>query len=70
MSLPIEFGMCGRCGRAIYRDTTFDPSGQWVHRGVDGHYRGCRAASYRPGIGWDDKLPKVWMAKPAVEESR
>jgi hypothetical protein len=30
-----------------------------------GTNRGCRAASFIPGSGWNDELPRSWRAAPA-----
>jgi hypothetical protein len=52
---------CRRCGRPI----GMDAGGRWTHVGDHGRTdRGCRAASFEPGQGWDDTLPRTWQAAP------
>lgn len=71
--LDEDFGFtCRHCGGHII----LDMADQWVHRveanTVPGHpevqagygTRGCRAASYVRGSGWNDDLNPRWMAKP------
>lgn len=51
---------CAKCGQPIrtdYRDRE-----RWVHAS-DGS-RGCRAATFNQGDGWDDDIPRSWMATP------
>src|SRR5687768_879434 len=46
---------CRRCGRTIVR-----VGDRWSH--VDsGYWLSCHAASYT-GLGWDESIPKSWVA--------
>ncbi len=65
--------LCRHCNKPIFRDYN-----RWLHVGeaveipglpfkVQSDYgmRGCRAASFSPGNGWDDSLDRKWNAAPA-----
>jgi hypothetical protein len=58
--------MCRRCGRTVVNIGT-DERPRWTHVAADGGLNvGCRAASYTPGCGWDDDLPRSWKAAPTL----
>ncbi len=60
---------CRRCGRAIV-NLGSDQGTRWTHLSADGGLNvGCRAASFAPGEGWDDDLPRSWKAAPLAERS-
>jgi hypothetical protein len=54
-----EHATCKHCGRMI-RSIRDD---EWRHE-PNGE-RGCRAASYREGSGWDDSLNRRSVATPS-----
>jgi hypothetical protein len=51
-------GTCRRCSQPIVEDNE-----RWYHDDPD-RSRGCRAASFVAGDGWDEALGKTWMATP------
>lgn len=57
---PMTKGTCRRCGTPIVFSNILE---QWHHANPDFN-RGCRAASFRPGEGWNDDLPRSWVAAP------
>lgn len=57
---------CRRCGRTVVNIGT-DQRPRWTHIAAGGGLNvGCRAASYAPGGGWDDDLPRSWKAAPTL----
>lgn len=57
----LEVGSCKRCGRPVVRQ----PDSCFVTHSNSVGYptkRGCRAASFTPGGGWDDSLNRSWTA--------
>ena len=56
---------CANCGADLYQRTTVSP---WFHAvsTEDGpqFIRGCRAATYEEGVGWNDAIDRRLMAKP------
>ncbi len=54
-----ERGTC-RCGKPIVLPPGFD---DWVHD-TSARERGCRAATYEEGQGWDDSVSTSWKARP------
>lgn len=50
-----------RCGKAIILPPGFT---DWVHD-TSARERGCRAATFQAGQGWDDSVSTSWTAKPA-----
>jgi hypothetical protein len=63
-----DWAECRHCGRPILRQRR-DGRGwdAWVHAGGEELRRGCRAASYRPGVGWDETLDRRTVADPLPE---
>jgi hypothetical protein len=67
---------CTNCGKRIWIGhptslITGRPSlhWKWVHLGDESlPVVGCRAASYRPGNGWNESLVRWWKATPPVDE--
>ena len=57
-SFSVDMGLCGNCNKPVI--TTPFKSGL-VH--LSDMMRGCRAASFSVGAGWDDSLPRNWNAK-------
>lgn len=57
-SLSTDMGLCGNCGASVI--TTPFKSGL-VHR--SDMMKGCRAASFSVGSGWNDDIPRNWNAK-------
>jgi hypothetical protein len=55
-----ETATCRHCHRPISRVG----GGSWKHEDPE-RCRGCRAASFREGEGWDDSLSRTWVAAPA-----
>lgn len=49
---------CTKCNQPIEKSTI--TGDQWVHSS-DGS-RGCRAATYVEGQGWDNDIPRTWTA--------
>jgi len=54
---------CRYCKEPISRLSVAEDQ-PWFHDDPS-RMRGCHAASYRPGKGWNDSLPKKWSATPA-----
>jgi hypothetical protein len=52
---------CAKCGQPIETDTS--DRERWVHS--SDHSRGCRAATFTAEDGWNDEIPRSWMATPA-----
>jgi hypothetical protein len=51
---------CRHCGRPV-----FQVGERWYHRDAQGgRVRGCYAASFVDGEGWDAALNRRWMAAP------
>lgn len=51
---------CRRCGRQAWQRSN---DGKWVHLDASGHeIRGCRAATFTTGGGWDRSIPSSWQA--------
>ena len=50
-----------RCGKAIILPPGFT---DWVHD-TSARERGCRAATFQGGQGWDDSVSTSWKARPA-----
>ncbi len=57
-SLSVGMGLCGNCEAPVI--TTPFKSGL-VHE--SDMMKGCRAASFSVGSGWNDDIPKTWKAK-------
>ena len=58
---------CRMCGQAIV-DVGQPSAPAWKHLGADGRlYVGCRAASFQPDSGWNDRLDKSWKAAPRAD---
>lgn len=57
---PMDSGTCRRCHQPIIFSLVLS---RWFHANPDFN-RGCRAASFRPGEGWNDELPRSWQAAP------
>lgn len=51
---------CAKCGQAIQTDS--GDRERWLHS--SDRSRGCRAATFDPGNGWNDAIPRSWMATP------
>jgi len=57
---------CRHCGRPV-----FQVGDRWYHRDAQGdRIRGCYAASFVSGQGWDTTLNRSSMAAPAREPSK
>jgi hypothetical protein len=57
---------CRHCGRPV-----FEVGGQWYHLDAQGQrMRGCRAASFVSGRGWDETLDRRRTASPARGSNR
>lgn len=57
--------VCAKCGQPVQTDS--GDRGRWVHSS-DGS-RGCRAATFVPDNGWNDDIPRSWMAAPRGRRS-
>lgn len=57
-SLSVDKGLCGNCNAPVIT-TPFKVG--LVH--ASDMMKGCRAASFSVGSGWDDSLPRTWNAK-------
>lgn len=57
-SMSVDKGLCGNCDTPVIT-TPFKPG--LVHR--SDFMKGCRAASFSVGAGWNDDIPKTWNAK-------
>jgi hypothetical protein len=57
---PVEEGTCIHCGLPTVMD-----AGRPTHRVGNSTYRGCRAASFDPDEGWNEKLDRKLQAKNA-----
>jgi len=57
-AIDVERGECRRCGDTIVRLG----GNRWTHSVGK---VGCRAASFDPGLGWDESLDPKWKASPA-----
>lgn len=57
-SFSTNEGPCGNCGKQVI--TTPFKRGL-VH--AEDFMKGCRAASFSVGNGWDDTIPRHWNAK-------
>lgn len=55
-----EEGTCRHCGGRIL---SLDSDQSWIHAWGSGD-RGCRAASFVSGEGWNDSLDRKWYAAP------
>ncbi|TQF07024.1 hypothetical protein E6W39_38630 [Kitasatospora acidiphila] len=51
---------CAKCGQPIETDSR-DRS-RWIHS--SDRSRGCRAATFTVEDGWNDEIPRSWMATP------
>jgi len=59
-----QAAVCGNCGQAITRQALGRERSPWVHGELAAWgQRGCRAATF-DGHGWDDSLPRAWLAEP------
>jgi hypothetical protein len=56
---------CARCGQPI--ETASGNRERWLHS--SDRSRGCRAATFDPGNGWNDEIPRSWMATPRRRSS-
>ena len=59
-AVALQYGICGKCGKRVLTSssnfvTHVDEAGYVTNRG-------CRAASFDPDSGWDDRLPRTWTA--------
>lgn len=52
---------CAKCRQPIETDSS--DRERWVHS--SDHSRGCRAATFTTEDGWNDEIPRSWMATPA-----
>lgn len=57
-SFSVDMGLCGNCKTPVIT-TPFKVG--LVH--AADFMKGCRAASFSVGSGWDDSLPRTWNAK-------
>ena len=66
MDLVMDEAECHRCGATISRAVILDSTvTEWFHKGEWGApIRGCRAATYRSDAGWNDAIPRTWVAEP------
>lgn len=51
---------CAKCGQAVQTDSR--DRERWLHS--SDRSRGCRAATFDPGNGWNDDIPRSWKATP------
>jgi hypothetical protein len=65
-----DHGICRHCDRAIFRPRTVADPHWWHWCGGDSSFvRGCRAATYTPGTGWNDLIDRRSMAAPHLARS-
>ena len=60
LAAATETATCRRCGKPI---TRIGEEAPWRHTDQD-RSRGCRAATFDEGSGWDDSIPRTWTASP------
>lgn len=61
----VEHGTCQRCGQPVVRSASIEGEGRFLtHADAAGHATniGCRAASFQPGVGWNDAFDRSWRA--------
>ncbi|MFH9422946.1 hypothetical protein [Streptomyces sp. NPDC017529] len=57
--------VCAKCGQPVETDSS--DRERWVHS--SDRSRGCRAATFDPDSGWNDDIPKSWLAVPRRHRS-
>lgn len=59
---PLQTAICKHCRQPIQALSSKDDGPlRWTHADTS---RGCRAASFRAGYGWNESLDRKWKASP------
>jgi hypothetical protein len=59
---PVQTAICKHCQQPIQALSSKNGPLRWTHADTS---RGCRAASFRPGLGWNESLDRKWKASPS-----